>query len=288
MSDHKEVNRNITKLESMLPGILDFGKPDWKKIWQQIRVTGKSFKGVRFPSKDEREAAWNRFQRSVDKVKAQQAEEQKKWEKKKQESARLRGRIISQARAARPVDSGLADFILTLATGGAYLLLDALMGPFDKEKEQLKACDRQLQKSWDMLGEYKEHMLGKDKGLAFEALNETKELLDQRWERYKAERQKAYEKYQREKAGKRRAWEEKVKANIRKLEERRDKLNAVLARKERHLDELHDKLRDARGDDFRSVVSGWISEEEAGIGDVKEKLRKVEDWIYEDKEKLRA
>uniref|UniRef100_UPI004057AB47 hypothetical protein n=1 Tax=Candidatus Electrothrix sp. TaxID=2170559 RepID=UPI004057AB47 len=72
-----------------------------------------------------------------------------------------------------------------------------------------------------------------------------------------------------------------------KLEERRDKLNAVLAHKERHLDELHDKLRDARGDDFRSVVSGWISEEEAGIRDVKEKLGKVEDWIYEDREKLR-
>ncbi len=39
--------------------------------------------------------------------------------------------------------------------------------------------------------------------------------------------------------------------------------------------------------DFRSVVSGWISEEEAGIRDVKEKLREVEDWSYEDKEKLR-
>lgn len=288
MSDYKEVNRNIAKLESMLPGILDFGKPDWKAIWQQIRGTGKSFKGVRFPSKDDHEAAWNRFQRLVDKVKAQQAEHQKEWEKKKEESARLRERIISQARAAQPVDSGLTDFILTLATGGVTLLLDAIMGPFDKEKEQLKDCGRQLQKGWDMLRENKENMFGKDKGLAFEALNETKELLDRRWERYKAERQKAYEKYQREKAGKRRAWKEKVEANIRKLEERRDKLNAVLAHKERHLDELHDKLRDARGDDFRSVVSGWISEEEAGIGDVKEKLGKVEDWIYEDKEKLRV
>jgi hypothetical protein len=288
MSDYKEVNRNITKLESMLPGILDFGKPDWKAIWGQIKVTGQSFKGVRFPSKEEHEAAWNKFQRLVDKVKAQQAEEQKEWEKKKEESARLRERIISQARAARPVDSGLAEVILTFATGGLNLLLDAIMGPFDEEKEQLKGCGRRLQKGWDMLRDSKEYMFGKDKGLAFEALNETKELLDQRWERYKAERQKAYEKYQREKAGKRRAWVEKVEGNIRKLEERRDKLNAVLAHKERHLDELHDKLRDARGDDFRSVVSGWISEEEAGIRDVKEKLGKVEDWIYEDKEKLRA
>ena len=43
-----------------------------------------------------------------------------------------------------------------------------------------------------------------------------------------------------------------------------------------------------RGDDFRSVVSGWVSEEEAGTGDVKGKLGKVEDWIYEDREKLRV
>ena len=38
-------------------------------------------------------------------------------------------------------------------------------------------------------------------------------------------------------------------------------------------------IRDARGDDFRSVVSGWISEDEAGIGDVKEKLGRVEDGL---------
>jgi hypothetical protein len=34
---------------------------------------------------------------------------------------------------------------------------------------------------------------------------------------------------------------------------------------------------DARGDNFRSVVFGCISEEEAGIRDVKKKLRRVED-----------
>jgi len=43
---------------------------------------------------------------------------------------------------------------------------------------------------------------------------------------------------------------------IKNLEEWRDKINAVLAHKERHLDELHDKLRDAQGDDFRSIVFG--------------------------------
>lgn len=288
MSDYREVNRNISKLESMIPGIFSFGKPDWKAIWNQIKITGKSFKGSRFPSKEEHQSAWDRFQKLVSKVKAKQAEEQKEWENKKAESARLREMIVSQAISARPYDSGLADVILTIATGGINLLLDAIMGPFDEEKQMLKSCGQQLQKGWTMLRENKEKMLGRDKRIAFEALNETKELLDRRWKNYKEQRQRAWEKYQRERTRKRQAWKERVESNIRSLEERREKLNNVLTHKERHLNELYDKLREARSDDFRSVVSGWISEEESNIADIKEKLRRIEDWIYENKDKLRS
>lgn len=288
MNDHREVNRNISELESMVPGIFDFGKPDWKALWNQIRITGQSFKGSRFPSKEEHESAWNRFQHIVSEVKAKQAENQKDWERKKEESARLREMIVSQAWAARPYDSVLADVILTIVTGGAYLLLNAIMGPFHEEKKMLKSCGEQLQKGWSMLRDNKERMLGKDKGIAFEALNETKELLDIRWETYKAERQRAWDEYQRERAGRRHNWEQRIESRIRSLEERREKLNGVLAHKERHLDELYDKLREAWSDDRRSRVSDWISEEEASIADIKEKLSNIEDWIYENKDKLRS
>lgn len=272
----------------MIPGIFSFGKSDWKAIWNQIKITGKSFKGSRFPSKEEHQSAWDKFQKLVSEVKSKQAEEQKEWENKKAESARLREKIVSQAKLARPYDSGLADVILTIATGGINLLLDAIMGPFDEEKQMLKSCGQQLQKGWTMLKENKERMLGRDKKIAFDALNETKELLDKRWKKYKEQRQRAWEQYQRERIRKHQAWKERVESNIRKLEERRERLNNVLTHKERHLDELYDKLREARSDNFRSVVSGWISEEESNISDIKEKLRKIEDWIYEDENKLRS
>lgn len=288
MSDYREVNGNISKLESMVPGVFDFGKPDWKTIWNQIRITGQSFKGSRFPTKEEHEIAWNRFQKLVSDVKAQQVQNQKGWEKKKDESERLRDMIVSRARSARPYDSGLADVILTIATGGANLLLNAIMGPFDEEKQMLKSCSERLQEGWAMLRDNKEKMLGKDKGIAFEALNETKEILDRRWDRYKRERQRAWDEYHRERSNRRHNWEQKIESNIRALEERREKLNGVLAHKERHLDELHDKLREAWSDDFRSRVSDWISEEESSISDIREKLRNIEDWIYENKDKLRS
>lgn len=167
----------------------------------KIRITGQSFKSSRFPSNEEHESARNNFQNLVSKVKAKQAESQKEWDRKKDESARLREMILSQARSARPYDSGLANLILTIATGGANLLLNAIMGPFDEEKQMLESCGEHLKNGWSILLDNTERMLGNDKRISFEALNETKELLDRRWGTYKAERQRAWDQYQREGAG---------------------------------------------------------------------------------------
>jgi len=275
----------------MVPSTFDFGKMDWKGFWDQKIITEQSFKGSKFPSKDERDFAWNEFQRLVNDVNAKQAENQKAWERKKDESARLKELILSYASSARPYDSGLADLILIIVTGGAYLgaklLFEAIMGPLDEEKQMLKSCSELLQKGWVTLHDNKERMLGKDKGIAYQALKETEELIDKRWGAYKVQRQQAWDKYQHENTSKHNDWKRKVESNIRTLEERREKLRNILAHKERHLDELYVKLREAWSDDYRSRVSGWIREEESDISDIKEKLRNIEDWIYENKDKLR-
>jgi hypothetical protein len=97
MSDHEEVNRNIARLESMIPRFLDLGKTDWKAIWSQIKLTSDSFKGARFPTREEHQNAWENFQLLISNVKAQQEKSQKDWEIKKDESERLRKIIVSQA-----------------------------------------------------------------------------------------------------------------------------------------------------------------------------------------------
>lgn len=288
MSDHEEVNRNIARLESMIPRFLDFGKPDWKAIWTQIKLTSNSFKGVRFPTREEHQKAWDKFQLLISNVKAQQEQNQKEWEINKDESERLRNIIVSQARSAQPCDGGLADILITIATGGLYPGLNSIMGPFDEEKRLLQSCSQQLKEGWSLLHVNKEKMLARDKGIAFEELNQAKEALDARWDRYKKERQRVWDAHQQERAQKRLNWRLKTEANIQKNEELREKLNAVIAHKERHLDELHDKLREARSDDYRSRVSGWISEEESKISDIKESLRNIENWIQEDRDKLHS
>jgi hypothetical protein len=288
MGDFRSVNQEIDKLESMIPGgFFSSNKPDWKSIWSQIRVVGSSFKGAKYPSREEHQQAWDKYQKLINEVKRIQGDEQDKWNSKKSESARLRDRIISQARSAKP-SSGIGDVILCIATGGVSMLLDAIMGPFDDRKRELQSASEQLRKGWDMLNEYKDSMLGRDKHDAFQALNEAKEYLDQKWDDYKRERQSAFDKYQRERDEKQQAWRDRMEENINKLEDRRDRLNSVLSHKESHLDDLRDKLRDAWSDDYRARVSDWISEEESNIEDIRNKLSNVEDWLYEARSKLRS
>jgi chromosome segregation ATPase len=288
MSDHREVHKNISTLESMIPGLLSFGKPDWKAIWDQIRITGQSFKGTRFPTREEHQKAWDKFQQLVSNVKARQEQDQKGWERKKDESERLRNMIVSHAKDAQPCASGLADILITIATGGVNLALDAIKGSFDEEKQMLQSCSQRLNEGWALLQNSKDKMLGRDKAIAFAALSEAKDALDSRWDRYKRERQRSWDNYQRERSEKHRNREQKIEANISALEERRSRLNAALSNKERNLDKLQDMLSEARSDDFRSRVSGWISEEESSIIDIKEKLKKIEDWIYESRSDLRS
>ncbi|MGH8576424.1 MAG: hypothetical protein ACREXX_12190 [Gammaproteobacteria bacterium] len=130
MGDYKEVIKGIRRLESILPGGL-FGptKSDWKAVWSEIKEIGGSFKGSRFPTKEEHQAEWDKFQSLVARVKRMQEEERSQWDERKRESERLKNEIISQSYAAQP-PSGFADVILAIATGGLSVVLNAIMGPF--------------------------------------------------------------------------------------------------------------------------------------------------------------
>ena len=75
--EYKRVLEEIDKLQSIVPSILSsiFEKPDWKSVWEQIKIVSASFKGVKFLSHEEHEQAWERFQNIVNNVKQSQDEE---------------------------------------------------------------------------------------------------------------------------------------------------------------------------------------------------------------------
>jgi hypothetical protein len=285
--DHKKVLEEIDELKSMMPGgLFAVGKPDWKQIWNQVRTVGASFKGVRFPTHDEHQEAWDRFQSLVNTIKEAQAEEQEQWEEKKSRSGQYRNEIITEAEMAKP-SGPLGDVILTIATGGINVVLDALLGPFDERRRELQACSEHLRKGWALLNEHKGDMLAQDKREAYQALCDAGEQLNQAWEDYKGERQKAYDDSRAERQRNHDEWVQKIEANIEKLEARTERLNEIISRKEDHLDELHSKLDDAWNDDYRDRVSGWIDEEETRLAELRSQLADVENWLNEDRSKLR-
>ena len=270
----------------MLPsGLFGSGKVDWKAVWSQIKEIGGDFKGARFPTKEEHQAEWDRFQSLIDRVKKMQEDERNQWDQKKRESERLKNEIISQSYAAQP-PSEFADIILTIATAGLSVVLSAIMGPFDQRKRELQNASEALQEGWAMLHQYKDRMTGQHKQEAFQALNNAKERLDMEWSRYKRERDQAYEKHRSQQAEKRAQWIHKVEDNISNLENKRERLNDVLSKRESHLSELYEKLSDARSDEYRSRVSDWISEEQDNIQEIKRKVENVEDWLKEARDKL--
>lgn len=290
MGDSKQVDQHIDKLAAMLPGgFFPGGKPDWKALWNQIRKTGAAFKSANYPTKADHQQAWNRYQEFVAEVKRRQAEDRAQWEQKQAESARLRDRIVAQAESARP-PGVFADMVMFLLTGGmsemVKMALSAILGPFDERKQDLLAANAALKKGWALLHESKDRMLGRDKQQAFEALNAAKANLNREWEDYKRERQKAVDHYHREREAKQRAWRDRAEENVRNLEDRRQRLGEILAKREAHVSELYDKLSDARSDDYRYRVSGWIDEEEANIRGLRDKLQNVEEWLYEAQAKL--
>jgi len=292
VADHDGVIREIDRLESMVPsGLLAGDKWDCKALWNQIRATGAAFKGVRFPSRDEHQQAWERFQSLVQEVKDKQAASRERFEQRRAESERLRERLVRRAEQALPDDSGLGDLILAVATGGLSLAvkvaLDTLLGLFDERKEELLRASRALKEVWNEFSAEKRSLLRDDKDTVYHALKSAQARLDDLWDRYKDERQKALDAYHREKRQRHEEWRERTLGNVRNNQERKSRLEGVLNHKRGHLESLAERLADARSDEYRSRVLGWIEEERDAILDIQGKIDQINSWIAEDLEKLR-
>ena len=276
----------ISKLDSHYRQAARRDRP-WSEVWNEIKHIGASFEDVRYPSKEAKNGAWEKFQGIVDSVKETQAEERTQWERNAENSARLRNQIITQGEYGRPpnaFESGIADMIMGPITALAELVVDMatlglLQGKIDHEKEALKAYSSNLRKAWDLFKQHKDEMLGKDKHEVFQTLRQIQDELDVAWGAWKKLNDQYYE-------AKRSAHRGRVEASIEKLESRLENLYSILSKKETHVSELEIKRDTAWNDDFRDRVQGWIDEEENRIIDVKEQISQVEGWLSEQRGKL--
>jgi len=295
--NHEQLTRRIQDFENSYSN----GRPQgmkWRQIWDEIKAISAAFKGVRFPTRQEHQEAWEQFQSAVQNVKERQSEEREENEKKTKRSDEHKWHIKSLANAGTP-PSGLADAIFSIFTFPAQAIADVMTallpgGPIDQKKGELQHYSKKLEEGWNYFKEHKNEMFRNDKDEAFNSLKSAQDQLNDAWEQWKdgkdnlidkrnEERERKQEEYERKKG----EWESRMRDNIATLEERRTKLELALERRKDRRGDLEDKRDSARSDSFRSVVEGWIDENEEAISEIERKLSNLNDWIDEAYDKLK-
>jgi conjugal transfer/entry exclusion protein len=217
MRDGSEIEALLDSLETLVDEA-EGKRGKWKDVWGEIKSVGQAFKDSRFPTSQDRQAAWNRFQSIIANVKACQERAKEIIEERGRESKYHLEQILSCAERATP-SSGSADALLAICTGGLSVLikegLNAILGQFDDRKFELLKCSEAIKEGWAYLSQNKGQMFGKDKQEAFEALKKASEALHEAWDKWKSARGEAIEQYHAEKQAawearqaKREAWEE--------------------------------------------------------------------------------
>jgi hypothetical protein len=294
MKNGSGIEELLDSLENLTDAAED-KKTKWGDVWSEIKKIGQIFKESRFPTVQDRQVNWKRFQSIIARVKESGERAREEIEKKVGKSEDHLKQLHSYARKATP--SSGSDALLTIATGGLSAIvkigIETVLGPLDERKMELQKCNEVLKEGWTYLSQNKGEMFGKHKSEAFEALKNASELLSAAWDMWKKEKQGAIGQFRAEKQAdwktrqaKRESWETRIRENITKLEDRLDRLENILDRRQNHLSKLEDMRDEARSDSYREQVDRWISEEQERISGIEGKIDQIKGWLSETKAKL--
>ena len=303
MKDGPEIEALLDSLQTLVDEV-EGKRGKWKDVWDEIKSVGQAFKESRFPTTQDRQAVWNRFQSIIANVKASQERAREIVEERIRESKYHLDQLLSYAERATP-SSEAADTLIALCTGGLSILIkegiSAILGPFDERRFELQKCNGAMKEVWAYLSRNKGQMFGKDKQEAFEALKKASEAVHEAWDKWKSTRREAIEQYHAEKQAawearqakreawiaKREAWEGRMRENISKLEDHLDHLESALDRRQSNLSKLEDMRDSAWSDSYRDRVAEWIGEENDRISDIEKKIDRIKGWISDTEAKLR-
>ena len=305
--DYRELEKMIDQLRVQVHST-DPHKGYWKELWALVRQVGGGFKGARYDTREEKDAAWQRFQelcaeakRKGDESKREMEVRQKEWEQRKSRSERARSSIEGRASGSQPLsgfERAICDMVLAPLTIMAHVV-NTLLGlrektEFEKAREELHQCSAKMKEAWRAFSEHKRELLPADKAHCFQTLTDAQEKLNDAWTRLKhaqdqfyTARRAAHEQRQQEWEEKQRGFRERVSANIDKLEGNLAKARSALSRQESHLDKLESDYSSAWNDSFRDKCSGWIDEAKDKIADIRSSIDRMETWLEEERGKLR-
>lgn len=251
----RDANSHREQLESEISSLSSNHKKlisgiDGKAFFSHVKEINGLFKSLKPIRKSDREELWARFQEIIENAKSTiESERTRRWE----DSKNYLDLIMHDVNHARPASIvGITSF------------------------DELKFHSESLNKAGSLLSKYKNEMIAEHKSEIFEEITRIRKDLDAYWDYYRKEKEQKHHDFI-----------HRTRENIQKNEERLAKATDALHRQHEHRSNLHDQIADARSDDFRDRASGWLAEAEDKISDIEESVKRLEQWIEEDRAKLR-
>jgi hypothetical protein len=277
---HEDLDRKINRLDSLVSeaqGFSFFAFQKWDETFELIKEIQEDFKKkIRYPTKAERDAAWQRFFNLREE--AYQTKRKLAEDKSKDHFNEI-NRLLGDADY-----SGFVETIMNITT----------MGLLQTTPDDMKWKGKKLREAGQLFKSVKHEMTREHKAEIHERIVSIRESHDAYWERYREyreERAKIHEE-------KRRAWEEgkarreaakeRIRANIEKNEEKLSKARDALRRHQQRCDDLRDQIASAWSDSFRDRAEGWLDEAEEKVTDIEQHIERLESWISEDEAKLNS
>jgi hypothetical protein len=149
--------------------------------------------------------------------------------------------------------------------------------------EEMKQLGEQLNKASRRLSEHKDQMLREHKEECFQRIKEIRATHDQFWGEYRKQREVRQQEHRERIHG----VLARIESNISKNQEKKKRAEGALEHVEANISKLYGMLENARGDEYRERVDGWLAEAQAKKESIEESIRRMEEWIEQD-ERRRA
>ena len=285
--DWEKLDKKIAELESKIGFACNifgsYNKSKWSSILDLCKEINDDFKNIRYPKKEERSIAWQKFFDLRHK-----AYQEKNNQIANLSKSRKRELYIMLNHLKH---DWLADFLI-----GEILFF----GFLKTKAEDMKWSGKKLNEAGAYFKSVKHEMTREDKAEIHQLFVDIRSNHDLFWLKYKKTSQVNYEsrKKENQKAWeeKQRAWEEKkekgrrIKNSIENnLSKNKDKLNKAIDALDRVKDSrrnLRDKISESYSDNWKSKAENWLDEMDNKISDIESSIDRIKDWISEDKNKL--
>jgi ElaB/YqjD/DUF883 family membrane-anchored ribosome-binding protein len=277
---YQELDSKIRGLSDKIDRAQSFfsstSKHDWDNIFELCTEINENFKNVRYPSKSERDIAWQNFfnlRNNAYNIKKEQAYNRSKD---------LYNEIMDSLGSADY--HAITDFVV-----GQIMSL----GLLKETVEDMKYKGKVLGNIGSYFKSVKHDMTSEHKTIVHERMIEVRQHHDNFWgqhKTYQEEKTKLYEEKQRiwqEKQEKSRKIKAQIENNLKKNREKLNNVKDALDRFERKKSDLRSKIYESHSDNWKSKAEEWLDELNDKIGSIEDQIRRIELWIDEDISKLR-